>query len=178
MLGPPTWWWGAVLLALAGVTALVTVFYALLSKDLKTALAYHSVENVGIILAGGPRTAAQRRALSAAPRPSEAPAASRCWPPCTTPSTMPCSRRRCFWGLAASRDRPVRSTPQSSVGCCALALDRRHVPGGAVAIVGLPPLNGFISEWLTPQSLLGSQGGVPGPLPQWRSSRWQRSRSP
>lgn len=52
---PPTflqWWWGWLVMLLAGLTALFGVFYAILGKDLKSALASHSVENVGIILAG------------------------------------------------------------------------------------------------------------------------------
>src|SRR5262249_50707133 len=52
IVGPVQWWWGAVILVLAGLTAVVSVFYAMLSSDLKIALAYHSVENIGIILAG------------------------------------------------------------------------------------------------------------------------------
>lgn len=51
-LNPTQWWWGWLVLVLAGATALFGVFYAILAKDLKTALASHSVENIGIILAG------------------------------------------------------------------------------------------------------------------------------
>src|SRR5262249_33980483 len=45
--GPP--WWGGLLLVLGAVSALVGVLYALMEHDLKRLLAYHSVENIGII---------------------------------------------------------------------------------------------------------------------------------
>src|SRR5205085_8332948 len=51
-LTPIPWGWGLVVLLLGGITAVVSVRYAILSHDLKRALAYHSVENMGIILAG------------------------------------------------------------------------------------------------------------------------------
>ena len=52
VLGVGAPWWGIVVLALAIVSALVGVIYALIENDLKTLLAYSSVENVGIILMG------------------------------------------------------------------------------------------------------------------------------
>ena len=47
----PQEWWGYVLLVVAALTALVNVWYAISSHDLKEALAYHSIENIGIICA-------------------------------------------------------------------------------------------------------------------------------
>ena len=52
LLGPPAWWWGMVVLALGGVTAVLGVLYALMQHDLKRLLAYHTVENIGIIFIG------------------------------------------------------------------------------------------------------------------------------
>jgi hydrogenase-4 component B len=49
---PPQAWWGYLLLAIAVSTALVNVWYAIASHDLKKALAYHSIENIGIITVG------------------------------------------------------------------------------------------------------------------------------
>src|SRR5690348_2021717 len=46
------WWWGFVVLAIGAVSALLGVMYALMEHDLKSLLAYHSVENIGIILLG------------------------------------------------------------------------------------------------------------------------------
>ncbi|PIS30946.1 hydrogenase 4 subunit B, partial [Candidatus Saganbacteria bacterium CG08_land_8_20_14_0_20_45_16] len=52
MLGINAFWWGELVLLLAVISCLVGVIYALIEHDLKTLLAYHSVENIGIILLG------------------------------------------------------------------------------------------------------------------------------
>ena len=52
LLGPPAWWWSVVVLVLGGVTAVLGVLYALMQHDLKRLLAYHTVENIGIIFIG------------------------------------------------------------------------------------------------------------------------------
>src|SRR5450759_1256369 len=49
LLGAPTWWWGALVLLLGGVTAVTGILYAMMEKDLKRLLAYSTIENVGII---------------------------------------------------------------------------------------------------------------------------------
>ncbi len=46
------WWWGGIVLVLGLVSAVLGVLYALMQHDLKRLLAYHSVENIGIILIG------------------------------------------------------------------------------------------------------------------------------
>ena len=50
--GPPPIWMGTVVLALGVVSALLGVLYALMEHDLKRLLAWHSIENIGIILMG------------------------------------------------------------------------------------------------------------------------------
>src|SRR5436305_7506671 len=52
LLGAPVWWWGMVVLSLGGTTAVLGVLYALMQHDLKRLLAYHTVENIGIIFIG------------------------------------------------------------------------------------------------------------------------------
>ena len=52
LLGPPAWWWSVVVLVLGGATAVLGVLYALMQHDLKRLLAYHTVENIGIIFIG------------------------------------------------------------------------------------------------------------------------------
>src|SRR5262245_44797849 len=49
LLGPPDWWWSMAVLAVGGITAAMGVLYALMQHDLKRLLAYHTVENIGII---------------------------------------------------------------------------------------------------------------------------------
>jgi hydrogenase-4 component B len=52
ILGVGPLWWGELIIVLACVSCLVGIIYALMEKDLKTLLAYSSVENIGIILLG------------------------------------------------------------------------------------------------------------------------------
>jgi formate hydrogenlyase subunit 3/multisubunit Na+/H+ antiporter MnhD subunit len=52
LLGPPDWWWSMLVLAVGGITAVMGVLYALMQHDLKRLLAYHTVENIGIIYIG------------------------------------------------------------------------------------------------------------------------------
>src|SRR4029079_1014472 len=49
LLGPPAWWWGALVMLLGGVSAVLGLLYALMEGDLKRLLAYSTVENVGIV---------------------------------------------------------------------------------------------------------------------------------
>jgi NADH:ubiquinone oxidoreductase subunit 4 (subunit M) len=51
-LGSPPNWWGVTVLTIGTVSALLGVLYALMEHDLKRLLAYHSIENIGIILMG------------------------------------------------------------------------------------------------------------------------------
>ena len=52
LLGAPKWWWSMLVLAAGGITAVMGVLYALMQHDLKRLLAYHTVENIGIIYIG------------------------------------------------------------------------------------------------------------------------------
>src|SRR5258708_11953193 len=52
LVGEPLWWWGGALALVGGGTPVVGVLYALLQRDLKTMLAYSTVENVGIVVIG------------------------------------------------------------------------------------------------------------------------------
>src|SRR6266581_2995311 len=49
--GPPLWW-GVTVLTVGTISAVLGVLYALMEHDLKRLLAYHSIENIGIILMG------------------------------------------------------------------------------------------------------------------------------
>ena len=50
--GPPAWWWSIVIIPLAGITCVLGVLSALMQHDLKRLLAYHTVENIGIVFIG------------------------------------------------------------------------------------------------------------------------------
>ncbi len=52
LMGGGPAWWGGIVLGLGAVSALLGVLYALMEHDLKRLLAYHSVENIGIIMIG------------------------------------------------------------------------------------------------------------------------------
>ena len=51
-LGPPPAWWGWMLIAIGFTSGVLGVIFALAQHDLKRLLAYHSVENIGIIALG------------------------------------------------------------------------------------------------------------------------------
>jgi len=51
-MGPPPNWWGVTVLTIGTISAVLGVLYALMEHDLKRLLAYHSIENIGIILMG------------------------------------------------------------------------------------------------------------------------------
>jgi NADH:ubiquinone oxidoreductase subunit 2 (subunit N) len=67
LLNEPTGWSSMIILALGGATAALGVLYALMQHDLKRLLAYHTVENIGIIFIGlGLALAFQTNAMSGA----------------------------------------------------------------------------------------------------------------
>src|SRR5439155_17160254 len=51
-LATPPLWWGLTVLTVGTISAVLGVLYALMEHDLKRLLAYHSIENIGIILMG------------------------------------------------------------------------------------------------------------------------------
>ena len=116
-----------------------------------------------------PRSCAPRRA--AAGRRSRSPRR------CCTRSTTRSSRRCCSSAPARSSAPCTGSSSTGSAACCAACRGpaaRSCV--GAAAIAGLPPLNGFVSEWLTLQALLhlaltGSVGGGHRRRPRARRAR-------
>lgn len=144
--------WGYLVLGLAVVTAAVNVWYAIASQDLKRALAYHSIENVGIIVAG----IGGALILYAYDQPTLATLA-------LTASLYHLLNHAVFKGLLYLGTGAIeRQTNQ--------IVDMEHLGGllkiwpwtsitfliGALAITGFPPFNGFISEWLTLKALLSA----------------------
>jgi hydrogenase-4 component B len=151
--GPPPLWTGAVVLGVGVVTALIGVLYALQEHDLKRLLAYHSIENIGIIIMGF-GAALMFRTFNHPALAAMAIAGALC-------HTM---NHAVFKGLlflaAGSVVQSTRTRNMEEMGGLL-----RRMPAtslfflvGAVAISGLPPLNGFVSEWITYQALLGGFG--------------------
>lgn len=144
----PSWWGGAVLLV-AAVSAVLGVLYALVEHDLKRLLAYHSVENIGIILFGvGGAMLFQAYHLPALAGLALIAGLYHTLNHAVFKSLL-------FMGagavLHATHTRNmeemgglIKRMPQTAVFFLV----------GSVAIAALPPFNGFISEWLTFQSLL------------------------
>ncbi len=144
LLGAPPAWWGWLLLAAGASSGILGVLFALAQHDLKRLLAYHSVENIGIILIGigigvlGFAAGVMCRSRSRLCRRAAA-----------RPQPQRSSRACCFSAPARCSTRRTRSTSRNSAVCC----NRMPWTGatfliGAAAIVGLPPLNGFVSEFL------------------------------
>ena len=150
--------WTGVLVLIVGVaSAVLGVLYALMEHDLKRLLAYHSIENIGIILMGlgsaliframgHPQLAAV--ALIAAMFHTLNHAIFKCLLFLGAGSVLHSTGTRNMEKLGGL----IRPMPVTAF--CFLI--------GAVAISGLPPLNGFVSEWLTYQSLLAGYGATGG----------------
>lgn len=142
------WWWGFTVLAVGAVSALLGVMYALMEHDLKSLLAYHSVENIGIILLGiGAGMIFQSYGLSHLAALGLLAALYH---------TM---NHAMFKGLlfmgAGSVLYATHTRNMEEYGGLI-----RQMPWtaffflvGAISISALPPTNGFVSEWLTFQSL-------------------------
>ncbi|MHB8482646.1 MAG: hydrogenase 4 subunit B [Nitrospiria bacterium] len=142
------WWWGFAILVVGAVSALLGVMYALMEHDLKSLLAYHSVENIGIILLGiGAGMIFQSYGL-----PHLAALGLLAGLYHTINHAM-------FKGLlflgAGSLLYSTHTRNMEEYGGLI-----RKMPWtafffliGAVSISGLPPSNGFVSEWLIFQSL-------------------------
>jgi hydrogenase-4 component B len=157
--GPPAWW-GGVVLILGVVSAIMGVVLALAQHDLKRLLAYHSVENIGIILIGlGGALLGQTFHSPALVVLGLAGALLHVVNHGLFKSLL-------FLGAGAV----IQATTTREIdryGGLLRAMPRTALLflGGAVAICGLPPLNGFVSEWLIYLGLLHSQAaGAPYPL--------------
>ncbi len=140
-LGPPEPWWGWVLVAIGITSGIPGVLFALAQHDLKRLLAYHSVENIGIIALGlGVGLIGQQTGMPVVAALGYAGA------------LLHVINHALFKGLlflaAGSVAHGTGTLNIEDLGGLA-----RRMPWtaalfliGAVAISGLPPLNGFVSE--------------------------------
>ena len=151
LVGEPVWWSSMIVLALAGITTVLGVLYALMQHDLKRLLAYHTVENIGIIFIGIGLAMAFR-------------ASNMGWAAALALTAA------LFHVLNHSVFKSLLFFGSGAVSTATGERNMEHLGGlihrmpktavafliGCVAISALPPLNGFVSEWLTFQAILVS----------------------
>ena len=158
---PPAWW-GASLVAFGLLSGILGVAFALGQHDLKRLLAYHSIENIGIILLG--------LGLGCLGKTFGHPAIQALGFGGALLHTL---NHALFKGLlflaagsaiSASGERDMerlgglgRAMPWTAAAFLA----------GAWAICGLPPFNGFASEWLV---YLGAFRGLAFPGWMWAAA--------
>ena len=149
LLGQPHWSWGLLPLAVGLGSAFYGVVFAAVQTDMKRLLAYSSIENLGIAFAGvglaivfdgvGMRTLAVLATIATLYH-------------CVNHAFM---KSLLFLGTGAV----LHSTGERNLGRLGGLLRRMPWTGwivlvGVLAIAGLPPLNGFVSEWLLLQAFL------------------------
>ncbi|HEU5321837.1 MAG TPA: proton-conducting transporter membrane subunit, partial [Methylomirabilota bacterium] len=151
LAGPPPAWWGWLVLGLGLASGVLGVLWALAQHDLKRLLAYHSVENIGIILLGlglgalGARYGSPLVAVLG-----------------FAGAVLHVLNHALFKSLLfLGADAVLRATGTRLMDRLGGLAHRMPVTWatflvGSIAIVGLPPLNGFVSEWLVYQGLLRS----------------------
>jgi formate hydrogenlyase subunit 3/multisubunit Na+/H+ antiporter MnhD subunit len=158
LLGSAAWWWGLAPLALGLFTAMYGVIFAAAQTDMKRLLAFSSIENIGILftgvglaiifngvamheLAGLALVAVLYHAINHA-----------------------FMKSLLFVGTGSV----LHATGERNLGRLGGLIHRMPWVAwstliGALAIAGLPPLNGFVSEWLLLQAFLSAHE-VPKPF--------------
>ncbi|MBK5960046.1 hydrogenase 4 subunit B [Rhodoplanes elegans] len=151
LLGGGVLWWGVLVLALGAISSVLGVVYALAEHDIKKLLAYHSVENIGIILLGvgtGMIGLAAQQPLVAVLG--------------LMAGLYHLVNHAVFKGLlflgAGSVIYRMHTKNMEEMGGLARAMPWTSLCFlvGALAISAIPPLNGFVSEWFTYQALFAA----------------------
>lgn len=152
-------WWGGLILVFGIISCLVGVIYALMEHDLKKLLAYHSVENIGIILlgVGAALFFATRGIISVA-------ALAMC------AGLYHLVNHALFKGLlflcsgSVYKATGLRDMEKMGGLIKVMPATALFFLIGAIGISALPPLNGFVSELLTFQAFFSGivqlQGAV------------------
>jgi formate hydrogenlyase subunit 3/multisubunit Na+/H+ antiporter MnhD subunit len=157
LLGEPAWWWGMAPICLGAASAVLGLLYALWQTDLKRMLAYSTVENVGVIYIGlGLALAFQANGMAWAAALALTAALFHVLNHSLFKSLL-------FFGAGAV----LSATGERDMERLGGLIHRLPVTAfvmlvGCAAISALPPLNGFVSEWLMFQAILQSPA-----LPQW-----------
>ena len=153
LLGTQLWWWGVLALGLGLATAIFGVMFAAVQADMKRLLAYSSIENIGLLLAGIGLTLIfhvyDKDTLAAL----------------ALIATLYHSLNHAMFKslLFVGTGSILHATGGRNMGRMGGLI--RKMPWaawlmlvGVLAISGLPPLNGFVSEWLLLQAFLLSPG--------------------
>jgi hydrogenase-4 component B len=156
---PPAWWpWTVLMLGLA--SGVLGVLWALAQHDLKRLLAYHSVENIGIILIG--------LGVGGLGLVYRVPALAVLGLAGALLHTLNHALFKSLLFLGAGnvlRATGTRALERLGGLARSMPVTWAGFLVGSAAIVGLPPLNGFVSEWLIFQGLLGAGfSGTPAAL--------------
>ena len=143
------WWWGVAILVLGLATALYGVVFSAVQSDMKRLLAYSSIENIGFILVGVGLTVIFQsygmRSLAAL---------------ALTATLYHCINHAYFKSLLfLATGSVLHATHERALGKLGGLIHRMPWVAwlalvGTLAIAGLPPLNGFVSEWLLLQAFL------------------------
>ena len=152
------WWWGALLLALGLATALFGVVFAAVQSDMKRLLAYSSIENMGLLFVGL-GLALIFFGFGMVPMATLA----------LTATLYHVASHAFFKSLLfLGTGSVLHATAERSLGKLGGLI--RHMPWvgwltllAVLASAGLPPLGGFVSEWLLLQSFLFAPA-LPSPL--------------
>ena len=153
LLHAQLWWWGALLLVLGLATALFGVIFSTVRTDMKRLLAYSSIENIGLIFVGFGLTLIFKSFLL----PHLAALA-------LTATLYHCLNHAFFKSLLfLCTGSVLHATHERSLGKLGGLIHRMPWVAwlaliGVLASAGLPPLNGFVSEWLLLQSFLFTSG--------------------
>jgi formate hydrogenlyase subunit 3/multisubunit Na+/H+ antiporter MnhD subunit len=151
LLGPPSWWWGLVPLAFGLFSAIYGVIFAAVQTDMKRLLAFSSIENMGVAFTGvglamiflgvGLHNIAALALIAAIYH-----ALNHAF-----------MKSLLFVGTGSV----LHATGQRNLGRLGGLIRRMPWTAwltlvGVLAVAGLPPLNGFVSEWLLLQAFLSA----------------------
>src|SRR5664279_1093805 len=157
LAGSVDWWWGIPVMSLGASSAVLGVLFAQMQSDMKRVLAYSTIENIGVIfIALGLSLAFEASGYG----PASALAMTAALLHVLNHSLF---KTLLFFGAGAV----LTATGARDLGRLGGLLNRMPATGlfvliGCAAISALPPLNGFVSEWLVFQAILLSPA-----LPIW-----------
>jgi formate hydrogenlyase subunit 3/multisubunit Na+/H+ antiporter MnhD subunit len=153
LVGTTLWWWGVAAMAVGLLTALFGVLYSTVQSDMKRLLAYSSIENIGLLAVG------IGLALIFHTYRMDALAALA-----MTAVFYHCLAHAGFKSLLfLCTGSVLHATHERSLGKLGGLIHRMPwvawlALAGVIAGSGLPPLSGFVSEWLLLQGFLFSPG--------------------